>query len=102
MAKSAGNRGWSNVAQIFSPPDYDHSLLERVVRFLETKDVTLFPFTAGFSWDEKMAFMKDLRRALGSLPDSGSARKTSAVGFIMSDDELEEVIEHWQRLAVGR
>lgn len=90
------------MAQIYSPPDYDHSLVERVVRFLETKDSSLFPFTTGFSWDEKMAFMKDLRRALGSLTDSGSARKTSAVGFIMSDDEIRSVLEHWQRLAGGR
>jgi hypothetical protein len=99
---SAATRGWITVAQLFSPPDYDHALVERVVRFLETKDTSLFPFTATFNWDEKMAFMRDLRRALGSLTDSGSARKTAAVGFIMSDDELEEVIEHWQHLAGSR
>ncbi|MCC6703841.1 MAG: hypothetical protein IT334_03125 [Thermomicrobiales bacterium] len=85
------------MAQLFAPPDYNHALVERVVRYLETKETALFPFTAGFTWDEKMAFMRDLRRALGSLTDSGSARKTAAVGFIMSDDELEEVIDHWQR-----
>lgn len=86
------------MAQMYAPPDYDHALVERVVRYLETKETALFPFTAGFSWDEKMAFMRDLRRALGSLTDSGSARKTAAVGFIISDDELQETIEHWQRL----
>lgn len=85
------------MAQLYAPPDYNHALVERVVRYLETKETALFPFTADFTWDEKMAFMRDLRRALGSLTDSGSARKTAAVGFIMSDDELEEVIDHWQR-----
>lgn len=90
------------MAQLYAPPDYNHSLVERVVRYLETKETALFPFTATFTWDEKMAFMKDLRRALGSLTDSGSARKTAAVGFIMSDDELEEVIGSWQQFAATR
>lgn len=85
------------MAQFYAPPDYDHALVERVVRYLETKDAALFPFTAGFTWEENMAFMGDLRRALGSLTDSGSARKTAAVGFIMSDDELEEVIATWRQ-----
>lgn len=90
------------MAQLYAPPDYNHALVERVVRYLETKETALFPFTATFTWDEKMAFMKDLRRALGSLTDSGSARKTAAVGFIMSDDELEEVIGSWQQFAATR
>ena len=95
-------RGRSPLAQLYSPPDYNHALVERVVRFLETKETALFPFTATLTWDERMAFMKELRMALGSLTDSGSARKTSAIGFIMSDDELEEVIARWQQLSATR
>ena len=90
------------MAQLYSPPDYNHALVERVVRFLETKETALFPFTATLTWDERMAFMKELRMALGSLTDSGSARKTSAIGFIMSDDELEDVIVRWQQISTTR
>lgn len=90
------------MAQMYSPPDYNHTLVEQVVRFLETRETSIFPFTADFTWDETMAFMRDLRRALGSLTDSGSARKTAAVGFIMSDDEIEDVLEHWRNLAASR
>lgn len=85
------------MAQLYAPSDYDHAMVERVVRYLETKDSALFPFSMNFTWEERMAFMADLRRALGSLTDSGSARKTAAVGFIMSDDELEEVIATWRQ-----
>ncbi len=84
------------MAQLYARPDYDHQLVERVVRYLETKDASLFPFTATYGYEQRMAFMKDLRRGLAALQDSGSARKTSAVGFIMSDDELQEIIEMWR------
>lgn len=84
------------MAQLYARPDYDHEMVERVIRYLETKDSSLFPFTADFTWEERMAFMRELRIALASLTDSGSARKTAASGFIMSDDEIEEVIEAWR------
>jgi hypothetical protein len=89
------------VAQLYARPDYDHRLVERVVRYLETKDASLFPFTAGYGHEQRMAFMRDLRRGLAALQDSGSARKTAAVGFIMSDDELQEIIETWRATGGG-
>lgn len=89
------------MAQLYARPDYDHELVERVVRYLETKDASLFPFTANYGFEQRMAFMKDLRRGLASLQDSGSARKTSAVGFIMSDDELQEIIASWRATGGG-
>ena len=89
------------MAQLYARPDYDHQLVERVVQYLETRDSSLFPFTANYGYEQRMAFMKDLRRGLATLQDSGSARKTSAKGFIMSDDRLQEIIETWRASGGG-
>lgn len=76
-------------------PAYDHRLAERVVVYLQTKDPALFPFTMNFDEARQKSFIRDLREALSDLQDSGSARKTSASGFIMRDRRLHEVIEEW-------
>jgi hypothetical protein len=47
--------------------------------------------------EQRRAFQRDLRDGLAELQDSGSARKTSAVGYIMSDDHLRDVIDAWER-----
>ncbi len=74
---------------------YDHDIVRRAVYFLQTRSPELFPFTANFDDEQMAAFVKDLRIAIADLTDSGSARKTSASGFIMSDKRLHEVIEEW-------
>lgn len=81
--------------QLKPGPAYDHRLAERVVVFLQTKDADLFPFTRAFDAAQMKAFTRDLREALSDLQDSGSARKTSASGFIMRDRRLHEVVEEW-------
>ena len=78
-------------------PAYNLRLVERVVDYLQTRDVTLFPFTAGFDAERERAFVRDLRDGLGDLVHSGSARKTSAVGFIMSDKRLFAIVNEWAR-----
>jgi hypothetical protein len=83
------------VAQFNPEPAYDHRLAERVVVYLQTKDPALFPFTAGFDDARRKAFARDLREALGDLLDSGSARKTSASGFMMKDRRLHDVVREW-------
>jgi len=83
------------VAQIDPEPNYDHRLAERVVTYLQTRDPRLFPFTANFTPAQQRAFIRDLREALADLQDSGSARKTSATGFIMRDRRLHEVVQEW-------
>jgi hypothetical protein len=83
--------------QLKPEPAYDHRLAERVVFYLQTNDPSLFPFTARFDEARRRAFKHDLREALADLQDSGSARKTSASGFIMRDRRLREVIEEWAR-----
>ncbi|MCC6314976.1 MAG: hypothetical protein IT337_13295 [Thermomicrobiales bacterium] len=83
------------MAQIDPEPNYDHRLAERVVFYLQTGDWRLFPFTQGFDDEKRRAFKHDLREALADLQDSGSARKTSAVGFIMSDLRLKETVHEW-------
>jgi hypothetical protein len=83
------------VAQFYPEPAYDHRLAERIVVYLQTQDPALFPFTARFDEERRRAFMRDLRRALADLQDSGSARKTSAAGFIMSDQRLHEIVNEW-------
>lgn len=89
------------MAQINPVPAYDHRLAERVVIFLETRDPKLFPFTAGFDVAKMRAFIQDLREGLSDLQDSGSARKTSASGFIMRDRRLHDVVNEWARANGG-
>ena len=83
------------MAQFDPEPAYDHRLAERVITFLQTSDARLFPFTARFDADRHRAFVRDLREGLSELTDSGSARKTSASGFIMSDRRLHEIVQEW-------
>jgi hypothetical protein len=81
--------------QLKPGPAYDHRLAERVVDYLQTRDPALFPFTAKFDEARQTSFVRDLREALADLQDSGSARKTSASGFIMRDRRLREVLGEW-------
>ena len=81
--------------QIDPDPSYDHRLAERVVEYLQTGDSRLFPFTARFDVERKRAFVRDLREGLADLTDSGSARKTSATGFVMNDRRLYEIVDEW-------
>jgi hypothetical protein len=81
--------------QLRVDPAYDHRLAERVIVYLQTKDPALFPFTERFDEARQKAFIRDLREALADLQDSGSARKTSASGFIMRDRRLHEVVHEW-------
>ncbi len=83
------------MAQIEPEPTYDHQLVERVIMYLETRDPRLFPFTANFTPAQRRAFIHDLREALADLQDSGSARKTSATGYIMRDRRLHETVREW-------
>lgn len=86
----------NGVAQIEPERPYSDWLMDRVVAYLHTRDVRLFPFTASFSPHQQAAFVRDLREGLSEITDSGSARKTSATGFIASDQILRRVIEEWQ------
>ncbi len=80
----------------FAPEqNYHHELVRRVVEFLQTKDARLFPFTRSFDAQKHRAFQRDLREGLSEITDSGSARKTSAAGFIMSDARLREIVYEW-------
>ena len=83
------------MAQIDPEPVYDHRLAERVVEYLQTRDPVLFPFARRFDAEQRRAFVRDLREALSDLTDSGSARKTSATGFIMRDTRLHQVVQEW-------
>lgn len=83
------------MAQIDPEPNYDHRLAERVVVYLQTKDARLFPFSAGFDDERRRAFVRDLREGLAEITDSGSARKTAATGFLMSDGRLHEIVREW-------
>lgn len=83
------------MAQLTPEPAYDHRLAERVVAYLQTRDPALFPFTARFDAARRRAFVHDLREALADLTDSGSARKTSAAGFIVRDRRLHDVVREW-------
>jgi hypothetical protein len=89
------------VAQIDPEPNYDHRLAERIVAYLQTKDARLFPFAAHFTPEQRLAFDRDLREALADLQDSGSARKTSATGFIMNDARLRRTIDEWSAAGGG-
>lgn len=89
------------MAQIDPEPNYDHRLAERAVVYLQTKDARLFPFAARFDADRRRAFVRDLRDGLGEITDSGSARKTSATGFLMNDQRLHDVVREWAAAGGG-
>jgi hypothetical protein len=69
--------------------------VERVIAYLQMRDNRLFPFTARFDEERERAFVRDLREGLAELTDSGSARKTSAAGFIMRDERLHDIVNEW-------
>lgn len=83
------------MVQIDPEPNYHHKLVERVVEFLQTRDARLFPFSRQFDDARSRAFRRDLREGLAEITDSGSARKTSAAGFIMSDARLRDIVYEW-------
>ena len=85
------------VVQFYPEQTYDHDLAGRTVAFLQTRDAALFPFTGRFDEARMKAFVRDLRDALADLTDSGSARKSSASGFMMRDRHLQEVVAEWAR-----
>ncbi len=83
------------MAQINPDPAYDHDLAERVIAYLQLGDSRLFPFTARFDAEQRRAFTRDLREGLSDLTESGSARKTSATGFVMRDRRLHQIVQEW-------
>jgi hypothetical protein len=95
VSQSYNSPGGATVAQFNPEPAYDHRLAERVIVYLQTRDPQLFPFAARFDAERRKAFVRDLREALSDLQDSGSARKTSASGFIMKDRRLHDVVREW-------
>lgn len=89
------------MAQIRPEPLYHHDIARRVVEYLHTGDTRLFPFTAKMDPVRRAAFARDLRDALSDLVDSGSARKTSATGNIVSDRRIHEVVQEWRSAGGG-
>jgi hypothetical protein len=83
------------VAQIEPGNPYNDWLMDRVVEYLQTQNPRIFPFTVHFDEHQRRAFMRDLREGLGDVQDSGSARKTSATGFIASDQTLRRIVVEW-------
>lgn len=89
------------MAQINPEPNYDHRLAEWATLYLQTRDSSLFPFTEHFDSEQQRAFMNDLRIGLADLQDSGSARKTAAVGHIIDDTLLYELVREWHQADGG-
>ncbi len=89
------------MAQFNPGPAYNHDLAERAIAYLQTRDPELFPFAAAFDAARQRAFIRDLREGLSDLTDSGSARKTSASGFIMRDRRLREIVAEWAAAGGG-
>jgi len=81
--------------QIDPKPRYHHGIAELAVAWLQTKDASIFPFTARFDAEQKQAFGNDLRMGLSDLTETGSKRGTSSTGFLISDQRLRSVIESW-------
>ena len=92
------------MAQITPPRSYHQELTKRVIDFLQTGDPRLFPFVQHMDNIRLAAFKRDLREGLGEVLDSGSARKTSATGRIVSDRrrsilKYEETLADWRSAA---
>lgn len=81
--------------QIDPEPLYHHGIVQRTVAYLQTRDPEYFPFAARFDEAREEAFVNDLRMGLSDIVESGSARKTSATGYITSDRRLIEIVEDW-------
>lgn len=89
------------MAQITPPRSYHQELTQRVINFLQTGDPRLFPIVTQMDEARLAAFKRDLREGLGEVLDSGSARKTSATGRIVSDRRLIQIIEEWRAAGGG-
>ena len=89
------------MAQINPEERYNDLLMDRVVRYLQTRDARLFPFAAGFDEHQQAAFVRDLREGLSMITDSGSARKSAATGFTTTDQSLRRVVEEWSAAGGG-
>ncbi len=83
------------MAQINPQQRYHDWLMDRIVRFLQTRDRRIFPFTENFDEHQLAAFVRDLREGLSEVTHGGSARKTSATGFVTSDRNLQRIINEW-------
>jgi hypothetical protein len=83
------------VVQLDPAPAFNQALYDRVVTYLQTRDVRLFPFTATFDEAKQRAFVQDLRLALSDMTESGSKRGTSAAGFLVTDRRLQRIVEGW-------
>ena len=83
------------MAQINPQQRYHDWLMDRVVRFLQTRDRRMFPFSENFDEHQLAAFVRDLREGLSELTHGGSARKTSATGFVTTDLNLQRIINEW-------
>lgn len=84
------------MAQITPEPLYDHDLAHRAIEFLHTSNRRLFPFTEKMDARQLAAFKRDLREGLGEALDSGSARKTSATGYMTGARRLNEIVQEWR------
>ncbi len=90
------------MAQISPDPLYDHDLAHRAIEFLHTGNRRLFPFTERMDGVRLEAFKRDLRDGLAEVLDSGSARKTSATGFITTGGyRLREIVHEWRQAGGG-
>ncbi len=83
------------MAQMDPEPAFDQRLIDRAIAFLQTRDTRLFPFAERFDEAQLRAFVHDLRVGLSDLTESGSKRGTSASGFIVSDQRLQDIIDEW-------
>jgi hypothetical protein len=89
------------MAQLTPEPAYDHDLARRAIEFLHTEDRRLFPFTQTMDNALLAAFKRDLREGLRDTLNSGSARKTSATGFVTSGRRLGKIIHEWRSAGGG-
>lgn len=82
-------------------PTFDQYMVDRVILFLQTRDVEVFPFTRRFDDAKMQAFVRDLRDGLADLSDSGSKRGTASTGFPMNDWRLRGILDEWASAAGG-
>lgn len=83
------------MAQKDTGPMFDQDLVQRVIEWLQTRNPSIFPFTAGFDEARERAFVHDLRLGLSDLTETGAKRGTSASGYMVSDQRLQQAVEEW-------
>ena len=83
------------MAQIDPEQRFHDWLMDRVVRFLQTRDRRIFPFTANFDEHQLAAFVRDLREGLSEVTQAAAPARPRQRGSSRAIRVLRRIIDEW-------